>query len=49
MNERRFDREAGNLLQEIDDFQKGRKIGWCIGGYDARAPIGRLDSGEIRW
>ena len=48
MNERRLDREMENLLREVDDLQKGHEIGWGIERYDARAPVGRLDSGEIR-
>ena len=48
MNERRLDREMENLLREVDDLQKGHEIGWGIERYDARASVGRLDSGEIR-
>lgn len=44
-----FNRKVGNLLGEIDNLQESRKISRCIGGYDARAPVGRLESGKICW
>ena len=37
-----------NLLGKIDNLQKGREIGRCVGGYNAWAPIWRLGSGKIR-
>ena len=47
VNGRRFDRETESLLREIDDLQKSCEIGWCIGAHNARAPVERLDRGEV--